>query len=671
MIIQNIFSFWVRKQMSRNSRYLLWTLIILGSLSINFSIPLILEKHHHETPFVVGKYINPPRIDPLFGYDSESQDLIMQVCEGLYRYNFSSTENEPIPCLAKSMASRSGNNFTFSLHENVTFHDGTKFNASAVKWTFDRIQYFTSGLFTENGDLIGKSILTPSSYDLFFIDDVPILNSTVIESEYVVTLVINYGCGLWENLLANSLTTIHLPDGNYQMSYKFNNYIDLDDQLIGTGPFKLIKYDYDSEIVFEYFEDYRLPKPENNIKKMIYLLVADSHTRSQGIVDYEIHWGHIMACYCHEFNYDPNIVDVVVSAPVVFYIQMNMENMPFEVRRASAFAYNYTYLIEERHRNWSLYLHTPIPDGMQYHLKNYTGEPYTNLTYARQLILSCPELTANISLSGLSIDNTTEQWRNVAMGSNPIAWYNFTGYSGLETHYEQLSDYMKVIGIRIDMVPLMPWYDYLDNYLDTKEGNKKLTYSFGGWGPNYNDPMNMIEPLYHSNGSANCFLLSDTTLDDLIADAYNETGSDRRNAVDSIQEYLATDLMPSFYIYQRLSSISFNKLYVNESTVQDMKNAFGFEYWANVEFHPPLDAYQKYGIHWIIGLISFSTIMTILGISFIIRDIVRDRKLNLSAQKSLQQYFCPECGNVFKGPNYCRFCGYKIDKSRLEGERNA
>jgi peptide/nickel transport system substrate-binding protein len=63
----------------------------------------------------------------------------MQVVDGLYMYNYSSSEMESIPNLAEEMGTWDPTTtiLTIPLREGVTFHDGSKFNASAVKWNFD------------------------------------------------------------------------------------------------------------------------------------------------------------------------------------------------------------------------------------------------------------------------------------------------------------------------------------------------------------------------------------------------------------------------------------------------------------------------------------------------------------------------------------------------------
>ncbi len=668
--------------MGRNYRkFLPWMLVIL----LIANITCVKFAAAQSPPFNVGTATNPPKLDPQDQYDSESAETIGQVCEGLLRYNYTSPEMEGIPQLATSFGHVVGNelsgyNYTVTLRDDVTFHDGTPFNASAVKWTFDRIMYFTVGIW-EDGVLIAKSIELMESAPLFSYKGKSILNHTIIQSEFVVTFVLKTVPGFFEKLLAFMATQIMLPDPGYVRGEKFAEFLSLTDDLIGTGPFELVEYVYDNQVVFKAYEDYYLSRPVGYIKNMIYLIVPDSVTRSLAILNYEIHWGPVIADYDEEFHADPNLVEIVVPSLVVFYIQMNMKNIPQAVRKASAFAYNYTYLVENRAGGNILYLHTPIPNGMLYHHQWFSDIPYTNLTYAREIILNAPDegvgdFEDNVSASGLTIGSSTAEWRAVADSENPLGWYNFTGYSGLENHYVQLSENMKAIGIRIDLVPLMPWGVYLDDYLHDEEDNKKLTFSFGGWGPDYNDPICMIEPLYGRNSeggpaSANCFLLNDPVLNDLLNESYFTTDityPTREEVFHDMQKLIVTDLVPSFYIYQRISSISFNRLYIDENTITDMKNAFSDYYWFNVVFYPPHCCYTP-GPGFLIfyAYIILAIIGTFVALCYvIIRAAIKGRQpVQIKKEKPIEKPRCSVCKGDISGevePRFCPYCGEILTK---------
>ena len=158
--------------------YVLISSMLLASLAVTF----VGFSAAQDAPFVVGTATNPPKLDPQDQYDSESAETIGQVCEGLLRYNYTSPEMEGIPQLALSTSfvgnEGIGYNFTANLRDDVTFHDGTPFNASAVKWTFDRIMYFTVGIW-EDGVLIAKSIELMESASIFSVNKKSILNHTV------------------------------------------------------------------------------------------------------------------------------------------------------------------------------------------------------------------------------------------------------------------------------------------------------------------------------------------------------------------------------------------------------------------------------------------------------------------------------------------------------------
>jgi len=80
---------------------------------------------------------DPRGLDPAYVDDGESAKVIVNVYEGLLKYKDGSTELEP--CLAKSWdISKDGKEYTFKLREGVKFHDGTPFNADAVKYNIER-----------------------------------------------------------------------------------------------------------------------------------------------------------------------------------------------------------------------------------------------------------------------------------------------------------------------------------------------------------------------------------------------------------------------------------------------------------------------------------------------------------------------------------------------------
>ena len=99
----------------------------------------------------------PENLDPHQALAYTTALLIGQMMEGLVRFAPGTLEIEP--WLAESWeASDDGLDWTFTLRPGVTFHDGTPFNAEAVKFTFDRQMdeanpYYTMGQWTSTVDL--------------------------------------------------------------------------------------------------------------------------------------------------------------------------------------------------------------------------------------------------------------------------------------------------------------------------------------------------------------------------------------------------------------------------------------------------------------------------------------------------------------------------------------
>jgi peptide/nickel transport system substrate-binding protein len=86
---------------------------------------------------VVGLDQEPPTLDPHASPSAVTYQIIASVTENLV---YRGPDGKLVPWLAESWSTaRDGKSVTFKLRRDVKFHDGTPFNAEAVKFNFDRI----------------------------------------------------------------------------------------------------------------------------------------------------------------------------------------------------------------------------------------------------------------------------------------------------------------------------------------------------------------------------------------------------------------------------------------------------------------------------------------------------------------------------------------------------
>ena len=90
-----------------------------------------------QTSITVGMQLEPPNLDPTGGAAAAIDEVVYaNIFEGLTRYQ---ADGSVAPALAKSwMISDDGLVYTFSLHDGVTFHDGSAMDAADVKFSLDR-----------------------------------------------------------------------------------------------------------------------------------------------------------------------------------------------------------------------------------------------------------------------------------------------------------------------------------------------------------------------------------------------------------------------------------------------------------------------------------------------------------------------------------------------------
>jgi peptide/nickel transport system substrate-binding protein len=93
--------------------------------------------HAQKDSVVIGQTLEPPTLDPAAGPAQAIREVTyLNIYEGLLRID---REGKLQPLLAESWTVSPDNLvYTFKLRRGVTFHDGREFNATDVKFTFDR-----------------------------------------------------------------------------------------------------------------------------------------------------------------------------------------------------------------------------------------------------------------------------------------------------------------------------------------------------------------------------------------------------------------------------------------------------------------------------------------------------------------------------------------------------
>lgn len=169
-------------------------------------------------------------LDPHNTTDTVSKEIYSVVTETLVMLD----ENGDIaPLLAKSWEqSDDGKSWTFQLEDGVLFHDGTEFNAEAVKASFERV--------TNKENKLAR-------YPLLG----PYLDKITTNGDHEVTFHLNSPVGPFLNILA-------FPSGNNIISPKSIEMGEeaIKNKPIGTGPYKIKHWLPGSDTVFEANLDY-------------------------------------------------------------------------------------------------------------------------------------------------------------------------------------------------------------------------------------------------------------------------------------------------------------------------------------------------------------------------------------------------------------------------------
>ena len=478
--------------------------------------------------YVRSTSAGPNTLELTDSWDSASNDVLEQVVETLFFYDLSDPNLPRINLLAYSAWWQDIDTVQIQLREGIIFHDGTAFDGAAAKWNLDRLQYMVNATGTNTGEVAHTRSLW-----MFPDGETPIMDTITVVGTHNLTIELNGPYATFLNVLSYINAGMISPTAH---AGDATSFIDLTTgKPIGTGPFTYDKFVPNVECRLQRWEQYW--QAPANFPTVIFAIYSDAVTAHNAYLGYTLD-ANPMASDQDLLLYDsdPKIHVERLTTPSLVYQYLGFNNKKYNKtwRQAMAYAVNYTYVIDVMRLGNAYRAVSPVSPGYGA-AHNATvvpgsGAPELDIARARAIMQSM----------GFGVGFTLDsEWEAVAEGSSPFLsvpnTYN-TGNSFREDMFVALNNWFKAIGIEV-VDDGVTWDQFLNYLFDDYD---HLGVFMIGWGPDYLDPYNMIDPLFNPVSSSNSGQVNDTWLNTKMASALGETNDAARNDIyKAIQWYMA------------------------------------------------------------------------------------------------------------------------------------
>jgi len=444
--------------------------IVLIGTSLVFSFSQAMRVPQYQ--FIWEMADDPDSLDPHVSSESFGEWVVFNIYETLYTYPWGESAVEPlIPLLAAEMPdiSPDGMTYTVRLREDIMFHDGTPFNASCVKWNFERamkISYVDGVSWMladtlEGGRAVRDAALSNGTSSIVFRNAFEdwVMNSGSMEviDTYHIRFILEEPYSPFIQILARPVCSIMSP--SYVLGNSSNDtgpmdshwgieYGEVDTWMrahtCGTGPYWLEEWRFSEFLKLVLFEDYwrkdatdTTISPSDSAGWMTegYLKVNKDTTGRllnlwTGLAD-GVHWPTANAYEIWDnITLGSRDSNIVVSTDGMtfdlFFLGFNMGNVttpantsvvsPFKnrnMRRAASSVFDHEQFIEETLNGFGVQAKGPIPQGMPGHDSSAFGFEF-NLTAAVEewnLAMQSPQF-----VSSLNDLNNTLTFYHIAKG---------------------------------------------------------------------------------------------------------------------------------------------------------------------------------------------------------------------------------------------------------------
>jgi len=264
---------------------------------------------------------DPDSLDPQNTQSNPGEQVNRMMHENLLRFN---AKMQLEPALAESWtASKDGLTWTFKLRKGVKFHDGTAFDAKAVKYFFDRVlgdeKPFKASLYT------------------------PVVQGAEVVDDSTVRVILKQPFGAFLFIMAHSAGAIVSPTAHQKWGK------DLGLHPVGTGPFKFVEWVKGDHVTMERNDAYWGGAP--NLDRVVVKTVREDQARvlmlESGDADLIV---NIPTEEIPRLRKDARFT--IESSPTAraLFITINVKKRPFDdvrVRQALNYAVNREAIVKE------------------------------------------------------------------------------------------------------------------------------------------------------------------------------------------------------------------------------------------------------------------------------------------------------------------------------------
>jgi peptide/nickel transport system substrate-binding protein len=427
----------------------------------------------------------PDNFDPLFAQDGETFRPARQMYDTLITYAQGTSDLAP-GLATEWSANPEGTEWTFTLREGVTFHDGTPFNAEAVCFNFNRWYNLPNAAAQSQAIYYYETF---GGYANNLVEGLaePVYNSCEAPSPTTAVVTLNRAKGAFPAAFGLTSLSISSPTALQQYNadqieqsgeaFTYSPYAT--EHPTGTGPFRFESYDRANGTITLVRNDQYWGEPAK-LDRLIFRVIADENARRQelqaGTID-----GYDLPSPADWQSLEDAGFNVLVRPPFnILYLGINQANnaalADVRVRQAIAHAVDRESLVRNQ-----------LPEGASVATQFM---PETVDGYAAELepIPYDPE-RARALLAEAGASNLTVNFYYPTEVTRP--------YMPNPTNiFTAIAENLRQVGITVNPVA-QPWNG---GYLDSVQVSGTHDLHLLGWTGDYNDAGNFLESFFGNPG---------------------------------------------------------------------------------------------------------------------------------------------------------------------------